>query len=367
MNKIICVFGDSVLWGWGLPFRVGWVNLFRNYNEEKSDFTMQLYDLGIDAETTDGVLERFDAEATARKPDMIIIAIGINDSTYRKTKDHPITTEGDFEKNIYALIKKARKFTKEIVFVGLCLGDEKLLMPLPASKTGKCFTKQNMIIYNDIIKECCSNENVLFIDIIDKLTDDEFCEGLHPNTCGQEKIFKEVKERIQLWEQVNLSNTIVVDENDNLIGLKKWEDLRSEDIYRVSGLWIENSKGEILLARRALSKSHDPNRWGPAVARTLEESETYDSAMQKGAEEEIGLKNVKFKKGPKSKIMLVGRLRFFLQWYTVKIDQPLEEFKIQESEVAEVRWFSREEVKKRLKKNTADFIYSVDQWIGLFL
>ncbi|MCK5491238.1 MAG: NUDIX domain-containing protein [Candidatus Pacebacteria bacterium] len=367
MKKIICVFGDSVLWGWGLPFRVGWVNLFRNYIEDKSNFEMNLYDLGIDAETTDGILERFDIEAEARKPDMVIFATGINDSAYRKIKDYPLTTIDDFEKNIYVLIKKARRFTKEIVFVGLCLGNERLTMPLPASKTGKCFTKENAIIYNEIIKKCCFNENVLFVDIIEKLKNNDFYEGLHPTKKGHEKIFKAVKDNIGFWEQTNDVKIIIVDKNDKVIGLKDWEDLKNKDIYRVSALWIENSKGEVLLARRALSKSHDPNRWGPAVAGTLEEGETYDINIVKEAEEEIGLKNVKFQKGQKSKIMLVGRLRYFLQWYTVKMNQPLEKFKIQEREVAEVKWFSKEEIKKKIEENPDDFINSGKQWIGLFI
>ena len=42
MKKVICVFGDSVLWGWGLPFRIGWVNLFRNYIEDKSNFISEI-------------------------------------------------------------------------------------------------------------------------------------------------------------------------------------------------------------------------------------------------------------------------------------------------------------------------------------
>jgi isopentenyl-diphosphate Delta-isomerase len=367
MNKIICVFGDSVLWGWGLPFRVGWVNLFRNYIEEKSDFMMQLYDLGIDAETTDGVLKRFEAEAVARKPDMIIFAIGINDSVYRKTKDHPIATKDVFEKNIYALVKKARRYTPQIVFVGLCLGDEQLTTPLPASTTGKNFTKENTRIYNDIIKKVCNNENILFIDIIDKLKDSDFCEGLHPNTSGHEKIFKEVKEKIKLWEQANLLKIIIVDKDDNIIAIRERESLEIKDIYRVSALWVANSKGEILLARRALSKSHSPGKWGPAVAGTLEEGETYETNIIKETEEEIGLKNVKLKKGLKSKIKLAGRLRYFLQWYTTEINKPAKKFKIQESEVAEVRWFSKEEIKRKLRENPSEFIYSVDQWIGLFV
>jgi len=50
-----------------------------------------------------------------------------------------------------------------------------------------------------------------------------------------------------------------------------------------------------------------------------------------------------------------------------EIDKPLAEFKIQKSEVAEVKWFSKEELKKKLKESPSDFIYSVNQWIGLFL
>ena len=367
MNKVIWVFGDSVLWGWGLPFRVGWVNLYRNYVEEKSDFAINLYDLGIDADTTEGVLKRFDIEAAARKPDMVIFAIGVNDSAYRKTKDHPLVPLDIFEKNIHTLIKKARKFTKEIVFVCLCKGSDRETMPLPASKTGKCFEKKNAKIYNEVIKKCCSSENILFIDIINKLKDSEFCDGLHPAKEGHNKIFKEVKDKIKLWKQIKRLKIIIVDKDDKVIGLKKWEDLAIEDIWRVSALWIKNSKGEILLARRALSKAHDPNKWGPAVAGTLEEGETYNSNIVKEAKEEIGLKNVKFKKRQKMKISLAGRQRYFLQWYLAKVDKQAEEFKIQKSEVAEVRWFSKEEIKKKLRENPNEFIFSVKQWIGLFL
>lgn len=367
MNKVICVFGDSVLWGWGLPFRIGWVNLFRNYIEDKSDFSINLYDLGIDADTAEGILKRFDTEAAARKPNMIIFAIGVNDSAYRKTKDRMIAKPDVFEKNIYKLIKKARKFAKEIVFVGLCKGSDTETMPLPASRTGKCFSKVNARAYNEIIKKCCLSENILFIDIIDKIKDSEFCDGLHPTKEGHEKIFKEVKKNIKLWQQADYSKIIIVDKNDKIVGLKERENLINEDIYRVSALWIENSKGEILLARRALTKAHSPGKWGPAVAGTLEKGETYDSNILKEAEEEIGLKNVKFKKGSKSRILLAGRLRYFLQWYTVKIDRLLEEFKIQKNEVAEIRWFTKEEIKKKIQEDPNEFIYSVNQWIGLFI
>lgn len=161
------------------------------------------------------------------------------------------------------------------------------------------------------------------------------------------------------------SKIIIVDENDNIIAGKERESLETGDIYRASALWLANSKGEILLARRALSKAHSPGKWGPAVSGTVEEEETYDSNITKETEEEIGLKNIKFKKGPKIKIS--GEYNYFCQWYLAKIDKPLEKFKIQKSEVAEVKWFSRDELRRKIKINPEEFIASINQWIGLFL
>ncbi len=161
------------------------------------------------------------------------------------------------------------------------------------------------------------------------------------------------------------SKIIIADENDNITASKGRESLEAGDIYRVSALWLINSKGDILLARRALSKTHSPGKWGPAVAGTIEDGETYDSNIIKETEEELGLKNIKFEKG--SKIKISGKYNYFCQWYSAEIDKMAEEFKIQESEVAEVKWFSRKELKKKLRENPEEFIASTSRWINLFL
>ena len=70
---------------------------------------------------------------------------------------------------------------------------------------------------------------------------------------------------------------ILVNENDEIIGYKERGTLDKEDIYRVSALWIQNSKGEILLAQRSFNKNNNPRKWGPAVAGTNDEGESYES------------------------------------------------------------------------------------------
>jgi isopentenyl-diphosphate delta-isomerase len=68
---------------------------------------------------------------------------------------------------------------------------------------------------------------------------------------------------------------IIVDDEDNIIGIKEREEVDKKNLrYRCSALWVKNSKGEILLAKRALTKKHSPGKWGPAVAGTLAENET---------------------------------------------------------------------------------------------
>ncbi len=88
-----------------------------------------------------------------------------------------------------------------------------------------------------------------------------------------------------------MSKIIVVDENDKEIGVKERSKITHDDIYRVSGLWLTNSKGEILLAQRSFNKprDNDPGKWGPAVAGTVDEDETYKENIQKEIKEELGL------------------------------------------------------------------------------
>lgn len=88
---------------------------------------------------------------------------------------------------------------------------------------------------------------------------------------------------------MNEKKIIVVDGRDEIIGYKVFKSMRKDDIYRASALWIANSQGEVLIAKRHRLKLHNPLKWGPAVSGTLEEGETYESNILKEAEEELGL------------------------------------------------------------------------------
>lgn len=129
----------------------------------------------------------------------------------------------------------------------------------------------------------------------------------------------------------------IVDENDNLIG-HKWKEQfdASRDIYRVSALWLRNSKGEVLLAQRSLKKKNGGGLWGPAVAGTIEYDETYDDNIVKEIEEEIGLTNLDLKRGEKRYIEADSR-RYFCVYFYATYDKPASDF-VLEDEVESVKW-----------------------------
>ena len=154
----------------------------------------------------------------------------------------------------------------------------------------------------------------------------------------------------------------VVNEQDELIGYKERQGLSLEEIYRVSALWVTNSLGQVLLAKRALTKSHHPGKWGPAVAGTVEEGETYAENIVKEMEEELGIKNVKVKLGPKLRVK--ADYNHFTQWFTLVLDDYI--FVIDEKEVAEIKWWGLDELKQEIKENPDKFLKSIHPCLDLF-
>lgn len=154
-----------------------------------------------------------------------------------------------------------------------------------------------------------------------------------------------------------MAQTIIVDKDDNIIGTKPRNEVTSSDIYRVSSLWLTNSKGDILLARRAFTKSHSPGMWGPAVAGTNEEGETYESNIVKEMFEELGLKDIPITKGPKHFVQ--REWTYFGQRFFATVDRDIKDFVIAKDEIAEIAWFSVEHLKKELAAHPLQFTASI--------
>lgn len=155
----------------------------------------------------------------------------------------------------------------------------------------------------------------------------------------------------------------IVDEHDTVIGSKPREEIMPKDIYRVSALWLTSSKGEFLLAQRSFTKKNNPGRWGPAVAGTVEDGESYEENMTKEIEEELGLKNVVLTPGPKKRI--TGEHNHFTQWYLLTLDRTLSEFTPSAEEVEKIQWFSEKDFYTTYASNPAMFLPRMKEYVEI--
>ncbi len=154
----------------------------------------------------------------------------------------------------------------------------------------------------------------------------------------------------------------IVNDQDQLIGVKERIEVDYKtDTYRVSALWLTNTKGQTLLAKRASVKDKDPNKWGPAVAGTIDEGETYDDNIYKEAMEEIGLNGEPFSKGPK--IRITHPRNYFCQWYFVTLDRDTDSFVMQADEVDALEWIDIEQMKQELKTDPDKYVPAMNQII----
>lgn len=219
---------------------------------------------------------------------------------------------------------------------------------LDAQELYNAFSKQT-----DLIIVTATNDEVLGEVNLDRITPDltiiPMASGHNFEGEGRSQLIAQIRKLLGLKERI-----VIVNDRDEVIDYKVRGTLAKEDIYRVAALWVTNPKGDVLLAQRQLGKRHDPGKWGPAVAGTVDEGETYDSNILKEAEEEIGLKGIEPNAGPKRRVS--DEYNYFCQWYKLVVNKPAEDFTIQEEEVEQVKWFTRNELEQELREHPDDYL-----------
>lgn len=190
MNSI-CIFGDSTAWGaWDME-KGGWANRLWFYTGEKTDCECEIYNLSISGGTTETILERFESEAKIREADALIFQSGGNDS-YLKGKNGPNQIPvNQFRKNLQEIIRKAKNITSNIIFIGFKNVDETKTMPVLWEDI--YYVNVEIKKYDEVMKDVCKENNIPYIDIFGLLENEDFEDGLHPNTIGHKKIFEKVK------------------------------------------------------------------------------------------------------------------------------------------------------------------------------
>ncbi|MBT4208904.1 SGNH/GDSL hydrolase family protein [Candidatus Woesearchaeota archaeon] len=196
MNKIIHIFGDSIAYGDFDIENGGWINRLKDFLDV-NNYNIDVRNLGIQGDTTEGLLKRFYTESKIiEKTDIIIFAIGINDLKHIGKNTQSIISLEKFQENLEKLIIQAKKITKDIILLGLTNIDETKTLPVfwNGENTNIFFNKSDVNLYNSKIKDISQENNLKFIDMLDLLENEDLEDGLHPNSRGHQKIFNKVKD-----------------------------------------------------------------------------------------------------------------------------------------------------------------------------
>lgn len=193
----ICIFGASITWGAWDPENFGWAGRLRKFLETNKKYEdIEVYNLAISGTTTRDLIKTIKLECDAIKPNIIVIAIGTNDASYINSKENFWTDFKKFKSNINKLIKITKKLDSKTIFLGITNVDEKRTMPsfFEENLNGYLYySNSNIEKYNSAIEKICQKEKISFIQVFGMLNDNEFEDGLHPNSKGHEKMFQKIK------------------------------------------------------------------------------------------------------------------------------------------------------------------------------
>ncbi|GAB1415717.1 isopentenyl-diphosphate Delta-isomerase [Paludibacter sp.] len=90
---------------------------------------------------------------------------------------------------------------------------------------------------------------------------------------------------------------ILVDSNDTVIGeMEKLEAHQKAQLHRAVSVFIFNSKGELLLQKRAESKYHSPGLWTNTACTHPRPNERNEDAAARRLDEEMGMNQIKLTK-----------------------------------------------------------------------
>ncbi len=199
----ILIFRDSIAYGaWDLEG--GLAQRLRKFLDEKvtksgyKEYYMT-YNLGVDGDTSAGLLKRFEAESKPRissdEEIIFLFHIGDNDSLYNnKTKKFWVSLK-DFEENIHKIIQQAKKYSKKIIFIGSAPVDESRTDPIPWVENCS-YKNEYMSQFREVANKICAGENCYFIDLsksIPTIWNVHLPDGVHPNTEGYKEIFRIIK------------------------------------------------------------------------------------------------------------------------------------------------------------------------------
>ena len=153
----------------------------------------------------------------------------------------------------------------------------------------------------------------------------------------------------------------IVDENNNLTGQveERWVAFEKGLWRRTVSCWIMNEKGEVLVQKRAGEKRRNPNKWAKTGGQ-VDSGETVEEAIYREVKEELEIEIPKEQIEIDSIYKSDDKNKRFVYNYIFVVDYKLEDYILQKEEVADVKYFTIEELEEIRKNN--DLNYTFCNW-----
>jgi lysophospholipase L1-like esterase len=198
----IIVIGASSVYGRVDLNSGGWVGRLRKWHESKAPRNA-VFNLGIGGDTTVDFLKRLKPESQARRPDLIIISIGLNDARRIGSSAGPNNTPKlKFQQNVRKIIETAKSITPKVVFVDVYPIDDSKTAPIPWGNN-EYYLLSDVQEYRNLAKKIVISEKVPFLDIWSGWAKKGYKnllykDGLHPNDKGHQEIFLKLRNFLEV-------------------------------------------------------------------------------------------------------------------------------------------------------------------------
>lgn len=142
----------------------------------------------------------------------------------------------------------------------------------------------------------------------------------------------------------------ILDENGKSSGktvLRNKAQLRPGEYHLVVHIWVVSSDGRILIQRRSDTKKLMPGEWAATGGAAISGEDSFTAASRE-LYEELGISS---NKESLKKILRLKRRNSLLDIWLIASDLTVDELSLQESEVAEAKWVTLDELKTMVKNN----------------
>jgi lysophospholipase L1-like esterase len=204
MNYRVLCFGASITYG-AWDEEGGWADRIKRdlhaltvAKQKASKY--QFFNLGVGGNTSTDLVERFEAETTARVGEgwnlAFIISIGINDTRIMVGESKPQVPLEVYRRNLETVVAIAKHYSQKILFVGLT--------PVKDEEVGfKTYMYRQQIVkeYSQAMREIAQQHHLPIVDVYDELLQEPdrqswYVDRLHPDERGHKWLYERIKPEV---------------------------------------------------------------------------------------------------------------------------------------------------------------------------